>query len=332
MAWGSPSTENLEPDQRQRRAEDGVSVEVLGGVEPELELLLPVALPQLGEHPGGRRMLQWRCSGHSWSPDHRVHRLLLLHRRLPHRLCGQTHAQTLSAARTIHFDENTRQRPKPDLAGGRGVGGGMGDVATNIPLGFLVEAPVFVGKPRFHGGATGVVVRALRFRFPGFSCGKFLSFAIATGTGKMSSRANRTVYVGNLPGDIREREVEDLFCKYGPIVDIDLKIPPRPPGYAFVEVILKMLVMLRMLSVAEMVIVLTIINFGLSLHMVDEVIHHQLIDIVVTVVEVALVDLPGVLVTGLPSSASWQDLKDHMRRAGDVCFSQVFRDGRGKYS
>ncbi|MFS7986164.1 putative RNA recognition motif domain, nucleotide-binding alpha-beta plait domain superfamily [Helianthus anomalus] len=34
-----------------------------------------------------------------------------------------------------------------------------------------------------------------------------------------------------------------------------------------------------------------------------------------------------VLVTGLPSSASWQDLKDHMRRVGDVCFSQVFREG-----
>ncbi|OAY78092.1 Serine/arginine-rich splicing factor SR30, partial [Ananas comosus] len=48
-------------------------------------------------------------------------------------------------------------------------------------------------------------------------------------------RASRTIYVGNLPGDIREREVEDLFYKYGPIVDIDLKIPPRPPGYAFVE-------------------------------------------------------------------------------------------------
>lgn len=34
-------------------------------------------------------------------------------------------------------------------------------------------------------------------------------------------------------------------------------------------------------------------------------------------------------VTGLPSSASWQDLKDHMRTAGDVCFAQVFRDGSG---
>ena len=30
---------------------------------------------------------------------------------------------------------------------------------------------------------------------------------------KMSSRASRTLYVGNLPGDIREKEVEDLFYK-----------------------------------------------------------------------------------------------------------------------
>ncbi|KAL2597866.1 hypothetical protein AAZV13_11G189500 [Glycine max] len=29
----------------------------------------------------------------------------------------------------------------------------------------------------------------------------------------MSRRSSRTVYVGNLPGDIREREVEDLFLK-----------------------------------------------------------------------------------------------------------------------
>jgi hypothetical protein len=28
----------------------------------------------------------------------------------------------------------------------------------------------------------------------------------------------------------------DFELQYGPIVDIDLKIPPRPPGYAFVEV------------------------------------------------------------------------------------------------
>lgn len=36
-----------------------------------------------------------------------------------------------------------------------------------------------------------------------------------------------------------------------------------------------------------------------------------------------------VLVTGLPPSGSWQDLKDHMREAGDVCFADSFKDGSG---
>ena len=33
--------------------------------------------------------------------------------------------------------------------------------------------------------------------------------------------------------------------------------------------------------------------------------------------------------SGLPPTGSWQDLKDHMRDAGDVCFSDVFKDGTG---
>lgn len=33
--------------------------------------------------------------------------------------------------------------------------------------------------------------------------------------------------------------------------------------------------------------------------------------------------------SGLPPSGSWQDLKDHMREAGDVCYADVFRDGTG---
>ena len=32
---------------------------------------------------------------------------------------------------------------------------------------------------------------------------------------------------------------------------------------------------------------------------------------------------------GLPSSGSWQDLKDNMREAGDVCYADVYRDGSG---
>ncbi|GLT49336.1 hypothetical protein SLA2020_229000 [Shorea laevis] len=146
----------------------------------------------------------------------------------------------------------------------------------------------------------------------------------------MSSRSSRTIYVGNLPGDIREREVEDLFYKYGPIAHIDLKIPPRPPGYAFVE--------FEEARDAEDAI------RGRDGYDFDG--HRLRVELAHGGRRPSSSDRHSsygsgrgrgpsrrseyrVLVTGLPSSASWQDLKDHMRRAGDVCFSQVFRDGRG---
>ncbi len=34
---------------------------------------------------------------------------------------------------------------------------------------------------------------------------------------------------------MRERELEDLFAKYGRIRSVDLKTPPRPPAFAFIE-------------------------------------------------------------------------------------------------
>ncbi|KAG6435150.1 hypothetical protein SASPL_100018 [Salvia splendens] len=138
------------------------------------------------------------------------------------------------------------------------------------------------------------------------------------------SRSSRTLYVGNLPGDVRERE-------YGPIVHIDLKIPPRPPGYAFVE-------------------------FEESRDAEDAIRGRDGYDFDGHRLRVELAhggrgnsssadrhtgsrgprggvsrrSEYRVLITGLPQSASWQDLKDHMRRAGDVCFSQVFHEGSGK--
>ncbi|PIO66883.1 hypothetical protein TELCIR_11388 [Teladorsagia circumcincta] len=36
-----------------------------------------------------------------------------------------------------------------------------------------------------------------------------------------------------------------------------------------------------------------------------------------------------VIVEGLPPTGSWQDLKDHMREAGEVCYADVARDGTG---
>jgi hypothetical protein len=38
----------------------------------------------------------------------------------------------------------------------------------------------------------------------------------------------------------------------------------------------------------------------------------------------------GVVVTNLPRGCSWQDLKDFMRKAGDVVFTDVDRYGEGK--
>ncbi|KAH7543028.1 hypothetical protein FEM48_Zijuj02G0139200 [Ziziphus jujuba var. spinosa] len=148
----------------------------------------------------------------------------------------------------------------------------------------------------------------------------------------MSSRASRTIYVGNLPGDIRMREIEDLFLKYGPIVDIDLKIPPRPPGYAFIE--------FEDPRDADDAIYgrdgYDFDGYRLRVELAhggrgyssskDRYSSHSRSS---SSRGVSRRSDYRVLVTGLPPSASWQDLKDHMRRAGDVCFSQVFRDRGG---
>ncbi|XP_072997156.1 serine/arginine-rich splicing factor SR30-like [Typha latifolia] len=148
----------------------------------------------------------------------------------------------------------------------------------------------------------------------------------------MSRRSSRTLYVGNLPGDIREREVEDLFYKYGPIVDIDLKIPPRPPGYAFVE-------FEDARDAEDAIRGRDGYNFdGHRLRV--ELAHggrgqsssydrHSSYSSGGRRGGVSRRSEYRVLVSGLPSSASWQDLKDHMRKAGDVCFSEVFREGGG---
>ncbi|KAF4398853.1 hypothetical protein G4B88_023447, partial [Cannabis sativa] len=160
----------------------------------------------------------------------------------------------------------------------------------------------------------------------------------------MSGRFSRTIYVGNLPSDIREWEIEDLFYKYGRIVDVELKIPPRPPCYCFVE-------------------------FESSRDAEDAIRGRDGYNFDGCRLRVELAhggsgrgpsssDRRGgygggggssgggggtgrfgvsrhsefrVIVRGLPSSASWQDLKDHMRKAGDVCFAEVSRDGDGTF-
>ncbi len=48
----------------------------------------------------------------------------------------------------------------------------------------------------------------------------------------MSERSK--IYVGNLPNDIRERDLEDMFYKYGKIIEVDLHTRKGVP-FAFLE-------------------------------------------------------------------------------------------------
>lgn len=53
----------------------------------------------------------------------------------------------------------------------------------------------------------------------------------------MSRRRSARVFVGNLPEDIKKREIDDIFYKYGRIRDIDIKFPRErdQPAFAFLE-------------------------------------------------------------------------------------------------
>jgi len=148
------------------------------------------------------------------------------------------------------------------------------------------------------------------------------------------SRNESRIYVGNLPPDIRSKDIDDLFYKFGKITYIDLKNKKGPP-FAFVE-------FEDPRDAEDAVRVRDSYDYdGYRLR----------------------VEFPRnrdgmmgggggggssvgpprgrgrgpparrsqyrVCVTGLPPSGSWQDLKDHMREAGDVCYADVYKDGTG---
>lgn len=52
---------------------------------------------------------------------------------------------------------------------------------------------------------------------------------------RLAADEGRLVYVGNLNDDVRERDLGDMFDKYGKIIHIEIKVPPRPPNFAFIE-------------------------------------------------------------------------------------------------
>lgn len=138
------------------------------------------------------------------------------------------------------------------------------------------------------------------------------------------------VYVGNLPPDVRQKDVEELFEKFGKISYIDLKSHKGPP-FAFLEYEDKR-------DADDAIRARDGYDYdGYRLRVEHPKGNGPYV--------------PGqsngrdggagrrgpvgrrsnfrVIVSGLPMSASWQDVKDHMREAGDVCYADVFRDGSG---
>lgn len=142
--------------------------------------------------------------------------------------------------------------------------------------------------------------------------------------------ADGRIYVGNLPMDVQERDLEDLFFKYGKIRDVELKNNRGTIPFAFVR-------------------------FEDPRDAEDAVYGRNGYEFGDSKLRVEYPRSSGakfsggpreggprgrfgpptrrsefrVIVTGLPPSGSWQDLKDHMREAGDVCFADVQRDGEG---
>ncbi|CAM9966915.1 unnamed protein product, partial [Hapterophycus canaliculatus] len=143
------------------------------------------------------------------------------------------------------------------------------------------------------------------------------------------------IYIGNLPMDVTEKDMDDVFYKFGRIVDIDLKTPARPPAFGF-------------------------ITFQDARDAEEAVRARDGYDMDGSRLRVEISrgrrDMGGggfggrmgmgggmmgrggfggrggsgfqqteyrVIVTGLPPSASWQDLKDHMRKAGEPTYTDV---------
>lgn len=67
-----------------------------------------------------------------------------------------------------------------------------------------------------------------------FLAEEFATYFSSSSVIELRFRMSARIYVGNLPLDIRESELDDLFYKYGRIREIELKTPGRPPAFAFI--------------------------------------------------------------------------------------------------
>ncbi|XP_036385260.1 serine/arginine-rich splicing factor 9-like [Megalops cyprinoides] len=140
--------------------------------------------------------------------------------------------------------------------------------------------------------------------------------------------ADGRIYVGNLPTDVQERDIEDLFFKYGKIRDIELKNNRGTIPFAFVR-------FEDPRDAEDAVYGRNGYGFGDCKLRVEYPRSSSKFTGPMGGGPRGRFGPPTrrsefrVIVTGLPPTGSWQDLKDHMREAGDVCFADVQRDGEG---
>lgn len=137
----------------------------------------------------------------------------------------------------------------------------------------------------------------------------------------------KRIFVGNLPPDVRTRDLEDLFYKFGKISFIDLKTRRGPP-FAFVE-------FLDYRDAEAAVRARDGKKFDGCRLRVEFPRGRERTSRFKNGSGSGRSSLPQrrskfrVKVSNLPSSGSWQDLKDHMREVGEVCFADVYKGGEG---
>ncbi|AFZ81169.1 splicing factor 1, putative [Theileria equi strain WA] len=130
------------------------------------------------------------------------------------------------------------------------------------------------------------------------------------------------LYVGNLPDDCTQREVEEEFEKFGKIVYCELKRTVSGLPFAFVE-------FSDYRDARDAIKNKDGAEFNGKRLRVEVPFSSKR--------QSRRSDPPRkgkylVEVTGLPPTGSWQDLKDHLRAAGECGHANVFRGGVGEVS
>ena len=121
---------------------------------------------------------------------------------------------------------------------------------------------------------------------------------------------------------MRTKDIEDLFYKYGKIKFIDLKNRRGPP-FAFIEYE-------DPLDAEDAIAARNGYSFdGYKLRVEIQKGSRNASSRVSRSGPPTRRSDYRCIITGLPSTGSWQDLKDHMREAGNVCYADVFKDGTG---